>query len=120
MSVTCEPDVSRVLAKLGRQDFTYLSFGNGPIPPVTAPLGSAETESLLIQEQAQHHTPAPPQDSSQAQSVAVVFSLLEAALPEAAQIQWAPTPSNPSPVPDDPPTARPAPNTPGSAAPHAA
>src|SRR5689334_17523386 len=84
MSITCEPDVSRVLSKLGRRSFNYVSFGNGPVPPVTPPAAPGKLDSPLLPGPTPHPAPASRQDGSQDQSVAAAFSLLEAALPGAA------------------------------------
>jgi hypothetical protein len=117
MSITCEPDVSRVLSKLGRRSFNYVSFGNGPVPPVTPPAAPGKLDSPLLPGPTPHPAPASRQDGSRDQSVAAAFSLLEAALPEAAQIQRHLAPVVPPPVLDDPPAARQMPISQGSTPP---
>jgi hypothetical protein len=79
--MTSEPDVTRVLTKMGRADFGYRTFktvANAPSGGSAEPSGSNTG------------APAPMQTISDDSSAAAVFSLLGSCIPEAADVAVGP------------------------------
>lgn len=100
MSNARESDVSRVLGKMGRKDFSYRDFGNGPtlrplaVPNCPKPIAQAANEQMRPQDVVQQdHT------RSEGDTVAAAYSLLSDALPETADM---PLPSAPPLPPERP------------------
>ena len=112
MNSSHEPDVNRLLGKLGRGEFGYRTFGNSAVIAPVAALEPARLQADTSAKPPEQQAVDLAQLKPAIHSAASAFSLLGAALPEAAQVPCAAAPLAPAPKPDDDVAAQPLPRPP--------